>query len=173
MATWLYQIDQENWSPQRLLAGIRDIFKSCQADEIESAVVVDRLIEKEDRPWPEWGKQRKPITQAGLARLLKPFRIKAKQIRFVGANHRGYYRGQFDDAFARYLPDESATPLQASSDAGSSDIQSATDDGGVAVCNSRKPAPHKACSTVALSKPGNGTKVWTRPVYQIIETGTI
>jgi Protein of unknown function (DUF3631) len=49
MATWLYQIDQENWSPQRLLADIRDLFKSCQADEIESAVVVDRLIEKEDR----------------------------------------------------------------------------------------------------------------------------
>ena len=52
-------------------------------------------------PWCEW-RAGKPLTQRQLARLLEPFGISPKQI-WKGRNLRGYEKGQFSDAFTRYL----------------------------------------------------------------------
>jgi hypothetical protein len=54
-------------------------------------------------PFSEW-KNGKPITQAQLARVLKPFRIAPETIRLQGGGTpRGYMRSQFEDAWERYL----------------------------------------------------------------------
>jgi hypothetical protein len=95
----------------RLLADIRTIL--CPKDEkgealpllerISSANLVTDLAANPDGPWAEW-KNGKPITQAQLARLLKPFGITPQLIRLDGdAVMRGYLRAQFEDAWERYL----------------------------------------------------------------------
>jgi Protein of unknown function (DUF3631) len=64
------------------------------------------LIAIEGRPWAEW-KHGKPITANGIARLLAPFPgIKPGTIRTSVGTPKGYQLVQFDDAFARYLPEE-------------------------------------------------------------------
>jgi hypothetical protein len=47
------------------------------------------------------------MTKSVLARLLKPFKIFPTTIRLDGdRTAKGYYLGAFEDAFARYLRDE-------------------------------------------------------------------
>jgi hypothetical protein len=54
-------------------------------------------------PFSEW-KNGKPITQAQLARVLKPFPIAPIKIRLPGGGTlQGYMRSQFEDAWERYL----------------------------------------------------------------------
>jgi putative DNA primase/helicase len=92
----------------RLLFDIRAAFTAKGVDRLRSEELVDHLVSLEDRPWPEWGRARKPITKVQVARLLKPLRISPGSIRLPnGSTPKGYYRTAFTDAFARYLaPDE-------------------------------------------------------------------
>jgi hypothetical protein len=95
-----------------LLGDIRAYFEELSKDECNSAALVAWLVDREDRPWCEW-KAGKPLTQRQLARLLEPFGISPRQI-WKGRNLRGYEKGQFSDAFTRYLGvrgNRSASPL--------------------------------------------------------------
>jgi hypothetical protein len=66
----------------------------------------------EGHPWAEW-KNGKPITQNGLARLLRKFGILSGTIRLdEGQTAKGYKREDFEDAFSRYLPPQTVTPSQ-------------------------------------------------------------
>ena len=69
------------------------------------------LAQREDRPWSEWKNGRR-MTIAQLARQLKAFEIKPKNIRLGEAVLKGYERAQFEDAFHRYLPSQGATTPQ-------------------------------------------------------------
>jgi hypothetical protein len=95
----------------RALADIRTIFYPKDdngialepLERISSADLVAQLCAYPDSPWSEW-KAGKPITQAQLARVLKPFGIAPEGIRLPnGATPRGYVRSQFTDAWDRYL----------------------------------------------------------------------
>lgn len=113
--------------------------------------LIDILHKMEDRPWPEWGRARKPISQVQVGRLLTPFGIKSKKLRRLGITPgtRGYTLDDLREAFARYIPARSATTPQVNKDAGSSDSRSATERQFVA---DRKPlkAPDVAgCGVVA------------------------
>ena len=46
-----------------------------KAQRISSAEMIEKLCEIEPRPWAEYGKSGKPITQNKLARLLKPLGV--------------------------------------------------------------------------------------------------
>jgi len=72
------------------------------------------LVEIEGRPWAEWGRGEKPISQNQVARLLRHFEIYTRDIREGITVAKGYLREHFDDAFARYLPtaSQSAAALQ-------------------------------------------------------------
>ncbi len=88
-----------------LLEDIRSVFATKGVDKLPSAELVEALLAMKDRPWPELGRAAKPITQNKLAGLLKDFGIRPCNV-WVGAKPlKGYGRGQFDDAFARYLSD--------------------------------------------------------------------
>ena len=96
-----------------LLGDIRDIFDGMRSDlldakarRIGSAEVIEKLCAIEPRPWLEFGRAGKPITQNQLARLLKPLGIAPQNIRTGSDVVRGYFRHQFEDAFARYLASE-------------------------------------------------------------------
>jgi len=87
----------------QLLADISELFDKRNTDRIASAELVEDLVGLEERPWNDWGKRGKPLSQRQLADLLKPFEIAPKVIRIGTTTARGYERSQFEDAFSRYL----------------------------------------------------------------------
>ena len=89
-----------------LLTDIRELFAEERTDKLRSAVIVERLIAMEDRPWAEYRKG-KGISQNGLASALKPYGISSITIRPGSGKTdtgKGYYLRSFGDAFERYLP---------------------------------------------------------------------
>jgi hypothetical protein len=149
-----------------LLSDIRQIFEAEDTDRMPSAVLAIGLTEIETSPWGEWN-QGKPITPPRLARLLRPFNICPRNIRFADKTLRGYELASFEEAWARYLPQErnaalpplcpeSATTLQANSDARSSDYGDATDGGRIAGREAEERLKNAPCSSVALSETNTG-----------------
>jgi len=110
----------------QLLQDIRAIFEDSGMDRISSAALVRGLVDLEDRPWVEW-KRGKPLTQATLARMLRPFCVHSKQIRTGSENGKGYIRADFDDVFTRYTPFQSETTKQVNDDGNLDDFQSETE----------------------------------------------
>ncbi len=146
----------------RLLSDIRQIFKAQDTDRLPSAELASALAGIETSPWGEWC-HGKPITADRVARQLKPFDIRPKNIRFEEEILKGYEISDFEDAWARYLPldcnvpvspprPEAATPLQAAIGAGSGDFEAATRNGDVASQKRDKSAKNALCSGVAASE---------------------
>lgn len=90
----------------RLLADCRRIFgKRTEKgeDRIATVAMIEALCADAEAPWCEWTKG-KPITAAGLARLLKPFGVASRTVRVEGGSTpKGYVRESFEDAWTRYL----------------------------------------------------------------------
>ena len=85
-----------------LLTDIQKVFEDVQSDRLFSKELVARLCSMTDRTWPEAHRGR-PITEAWLARRLRPFDIRSSDLR-IGPNHaKGYERTDFAEAFDRYL----------------------------------------------------------------------
>jgi putative DNA primase/helicase len=88
-----------------LLADLRQMFDEKATDRLASTEIVAALAELENRPWGEW-RQGRALTPRGLADILRGFGIEPRNIRMSsGRTPKGYLREQFEDAFARYLPD--------------------------------------------------------------------
>ena len=113
--------------------------------------LVNELVKLEERPWCEWRKGN-PLTQNGLAKILRTFAIHSKDIR-TGIVGRGFNLEQFEDVFKRYIPKppiQSATVLQATDNKAHRGFQSATDSASAALRNTLQTTHNKECSTVAL-----------------------
>jgi putative DNA primase/helicase len=107
----------------RLLADIKRIFDEIGCAVILSATLVERLKEDPEAPWAEWGRG-KGLTQNSLAVLLGGgggrgrgsrggFSIRSDTVHpSPGVQGKGYKRSQFEEAWARYLTDETAFPGQ-------------------------------------------------------------
>jgi Protein of unknown function (DUF3631) len=92
-----------------LLADIRKAFGD--SDAITSADLVAALVADPERPWAEWGKNGKPLTQNQLARLLRPFGIISETVHPAGRPHaKGYKRAHFEEAWAAYCPGQNPSP---------------------------------------------------------------
>jgi Protein of unknown function (DUF3631) len=75
-------------------------------ERVSSADLAAALGADMASPWAEW-KGGKPITQAQLARVLKPFGIAPAKVRLPsGGTLQGYMRSWFEDAWDRYLTPE-------------------------------------------------------------------
>jgi putative DNA primase/helicase len=102
-----------------LLADIRAVFGGGHV--LSSTELVEALKGMEDRPWPEFGRSKKPISTHAVARLLKPLGIGPHRRR----DGSSYLIRDFAEAFERYLPpdqgSQSATvqqsPTSSASDA--------------------------------------------------------
>jgi len=75
--------------------------RTGQPDRIASSELVTDLIMMEDRPWAEW-RHGKPLTTTTIAKLLKPFGIKAKVAKLHGTSARVYLRSEIEAAAVRY-----------------------------------------------------------------------
>ena len=110
-----------------LLKDMQHVFKvqmaqDPKADAISSEDLAQQLHGMEERPWLEYGRgtDRKPISKGQIARLLRPFDIRPRNIRddaVPSGVPKGYRLDACQDAFKRYLspgdpPSENATPLQ-------------------------------------------------------------
>ena len=104
--------DDDQSARVTLLADIRAIFAERRMDRLASAELVEALVAIEGRPWAEW-KAGKPITANGLARLLAPFAIKPRRSAPAAGPQRATSSPQFEDAFARYLPEVGNGPNSA------------------------------------------------------------
>jgi putative DNA primase/helicase len=97
----------------QLLADIRALFEERAADptatdpdKVSSKALCEALAGIEGRPWAEYGKAQRPISQNQLARLIKPFIIVSHTVRLAGdSTPKGYELRDFEDAFDRYLTD--------------------------------------------------------------------
>jgi hypothetical protein len=87
----------------QLLADIHEVFEALGKTHLPSVVIVGQLIQMEGRPWAEYGKARGPISPNGMARLLKPFKIRPSgTIRVGDKTPKGYARIGFEDAWKQY-----------------------------------------------------------------------
>ena len=82
---------------------LEDVGQVLTDDTIASAELVRRLVTLEDRPWADWAGGR-PITQARVAGLLRPFGIHPMKLRVGERTANGYTRRMFADSWSRYLP---------------------------------------------------------------------
>jgi hypothetical protein len=106
-----------------LLSDIRDIFNRTGADRMTSVDLIAALLDVEESGWSEYrgmhdDQQPKKLSAGEMARLLRPFGIRPRSIwpvavkRHKGSSSRkGYYRSQFEQAWARYC-DPDGTPAQ-------------------------------------------------------------
>ncbi len=101
-----------------LLGDIRDVFTE---DVIFSHDLTEILNGLKDRPWPE-ANRGKPISERWLALKLGAFGIKPKNVRLGDKQAKGYERADFEDAFARFLPDPRITSVHPSHTEGKSDF---------------------------------------------------
>jgi hypothetical protein len=92
----------------RLLADTRLVFQRLDAERLATAALIEALQEDEESPWVD---DRHPLTPERLARHLRAFGIRSRQIKVAGTNVRGFLRESFVDSWERYLPDP-ATPRQ-------------------------------------------------------------
>jgi hypothetical protein len=92
----------------QLLSDVHAIFEK-RGEKVFTRDILDELHQLEDRPWPEW-KGGKPLSEVQLARLLKPFKIKPRQVKVGGVSKKGYRREDLEDAFRRYVPLLEAKP---------------------------------------------------------------
>jgi putative DNA primase/helicase len=93
-----------------LLADLRELFNAQAADRLSTDSILVALSKLDGRPWPEWH-DAKPISARGLAKLLKPFGIEPRTVKWPGGRTaKGYMLEWFEDAFARYLPPQPSPP---------------------------------------------------------------
>jgi hypothetical protein len=95
----------------RLLAKLREIFANVEV--LSTTDILAAVNEDAELPFGGW-RRGDGLDPRGLSRLLKPYAIRPRTVRFDTATAKGYRREQFEEAFARYLaPPTRKSPLQA------------------------------------------------------------
>jgi hypothetical protein len=75
--------------------------------------LLERLCSRDESPWKEI--RGKPLDDRGLARRLKGFSVKSRDVNLSGTNRKGYRAEDFRDAWKRYLPPVGASATSATS----------------------------------------------------------
>ena len=155
-AATLHGLEEEAPSADaELLADIRTAFTDKHASKLFGEDLLAALLADEEAPWATWNRGR-PMTRRQLTARLEGFGIKSKDVRIGLGVKKGFERGDFDEAWKRYLPagtpDRCATSLQPNNHGAYSDFLNATQAAAVADQNRLKPSSHGACSVVADQK---------------------
>jgi hypothetical protein len=80
----------------QLLRDIKTVFDQTQQDALPSKELLTKLKQLDESPWDD-------LTERTLAKMVKPFEVKPKVIRWGDKTPRGYDRQSFDDPWRRYL----------------------------------------------------------------------
>jgi hypothetical protein len=102
-----------------LLNDIRSIFKTKNEDRLQTEVLLGSLMSLDESPWREHNRNGSPITARQLADSLRDFGIGSRDIHTGTGKDRksrmGYVKGDFKDAWERYLPAELNAPMSSES----------------------------------------------------------
>ena len=114
---------EDNETGVLLLKDMQQLFEQQKVDGLFSDDFEKYLHTLEERPWSEYGRQRKPISKNQIASLLRPFEIRPKPIRVGEIVGRGYALDICSEVFGRYItpldpPPRPLHPLQPNNDAG-------------------------------------------------------
>ena len=152
-----------------LLRDIQGVYEDTGRDRLASAELCNALVLLDERPWGTW-KHGKPMTAAQLARLLKPFCVASKTIRFEGqGTAKGYFLDDLQEVFKRYIssltpenPLLSRNSVTTSAQSGDAPLfQNVTAASCYVSENGLNPAPRAECDGVTARKPetqgGGGT----------------
>jgi hypothetical protein len=102
----------------KLLGDIKTVFDTRSADRLTTEAILEALVRIEDSPWAlMWADDLKfsNIQKAAskLARMLKDYRrpdgerLKPRTVRIGNQTPKGFHRGDFEEAWKRYLPSAS------------------------------------------------------------------
>jgi len=83
----------------QLLFDLRQVFDRNRKDRLPSTRIISELLALDDAPWHEWPGG---FNATVLARLLHPFRIGRRTLRFDGFQAKGYRRDDFERAWTSY-----------------------------------------------------------------------
>lgn len=90
----------------QLLTDVRGVFAENGSSVVQSQRLCEQLAAMEERPWATW-KRGHSITPAQLAKMLRPFDIRSRDVWIADRGHKrcvkGYERQDFEDTFTRYL----------------------------------------------------------------------
>lgn len=112
-----------------LLKDLLTIFKSHDQPYICSESVLTELKGIEESPWGSFKKNGDPIDARGLARHLRRYGIESHDQRVGGDKvQKVYFRAEFEEAWARYLPDDEPEVEQPLGDPPHGSATSATSD---------------------------------------------
>jgi 5S rRNA maturation endonuclease (ribonuclease M5) len=141
------EVDDESIGVQ-LLGDIKEVFEASKVEAIWTEDLLRHLHAMEERPWSEYGRQRKPITTRQLADLLRPFAIQSGSVRIGEITKKGYKLGSLAQTWLRYA----GTAAQANATAKNRDFSSGTND---SVCrheNRPKATATAGCAAVPDEK---------------------
>ncbi len=152
--------DDDGSAGVMLIADIFALFQTEGPDRMSSSEIVRHLNELEGRPWPEW-RRGQPMIANSLARLLKPYEIKPKKLRFGSTTANGYEVTDFTDAFSRYCASsgQTGTPEQINEIKELDNTQTGTRSDNVPVGIADKPLENNDCSGVPDEIPYQRRKV--------------
>lgn len=107
----------------RLLADLRDVFGA--QDKLWTTAILAELYDVPEAPWGDWyGHQ---LKDRELAKLLKPYGIRSRDVKIGSVNHKGYYREQFVESWRSYAGKGSATGATGATAQVNGQIPSATE----------------------------------------------
>ena len=138
-----------------LLADIKDIFDERNVGRIFSYELIAALCADEERPWATYNRGQS-MSPRQLCKRLSEYGIQPTSMRMLGENKKGYKREQFEDAFARYIPDTpltSATTSQTSVSNGDHVTETNPCDVTHNLPATPKPASNNSCDVVTDKYP--------------------
>jgi hypothetical protein len=110
--------DTEGSFGERLLADLRTVFGKAPA--LWTASIIEQLTKLDEAPWSDYYGQR--ITDRGVARLLRPYGVRSRDVKLGDVVRKGYRREDLYDAWQRY-----ATPSATSATSATSQVSPVAD----------------------------------------------
>ncbi len=105
------EIEDDSFGVQ-LLADIKRIWNPDKLGHtLFSQDICERLSQLEDGPWKTWGRNRKVpgFGPRDVGKYLRRYDITSRTVRVGEVTLKGYHYQQFEDAWARYVPDTDST----------------------------------------------------------------
>jgi hypothetical protein len=94
-----------------LLLDIFVIFIESGSEKLFTFEILDWLNHRLHRPWAE-SRNGREVTDLWLAKQLRPYDIKSRNIRIGENQAKGYHQADFMDAFRRYIPSSETDALR-------------------------------------------------------------
>jgi hypothetical protein len=132
------QQEEDTSASVRLLGDLREVFGDD--DALYSSTILERLHKLEEAPWADW--YGRLLSTRDLAKLLRPYDVRAKNLRERGGEPRkGYTRADLHEPWSRYLPLHPLHPPQQDEAAGQPDQLQVADPVAASVTSATAPDP--------------------------------